>query len=105
MQVTEATPDSVSDAVPVRVIPETVNAAPSTGEVTARAGLVLSRLIVALVVAVFPAVSAAVPVTIWPVPSRETVCGAVQLASARLPGVQVNVTVTFQLFQPLAFAA
>jgi hypothetical protein len=68
-------------------------------------GIVLSRLIVTLAVAVSSAVSMAVPLTIWPTPSVDTVCGLGQLAIGRPPAVQVYVTVTFELFQPLPFAA
>lgn len=64
---------------------------------------VLSRLIVTLVVAVFPAVSVAVPETTWFAPSVLTITGDGQVCIGLLPAVQVNVTVTFELFQPLAF--
>jgi hypothetical protein len=38
-------------------------------------------------------------------PSDETVCGAGQVAIAKLPAVHVNVTTTFVLFEPLPFGA
>src|SRR5258708_7769860 len=55
-------------------------------------------------VAEFPATSATVPVTIWFAPSVLTVWGCGQLAIGAVVAVQLNVTVTAELFQPLAFA-
>ena len=60
-------------------------------------------LTVAGSVAVLPALSVAVPVTGWPLPSLVTVCGPVQLASPDSASAQENVTVTLPLFQPLTF--
>ena len=70
-------------------------------------GLVLSRLTVAGSVAVLPALSVAVPVTGWSLPSVVTVWGAVQLAipDRSAWSSQVKVTVTSALFQPLPFAS
>ena len=103
LQAREARPERESEAVPVAVTVEVVKLAPSAGEVTTKAGDVLSRFTVTLVEADAVAVSVAVPVTIWPVPSVEMVCGDVQLAMTAEPGVQVNVTVTFVLFHALGF--
>ena len=49
--------------------------------------------------------STTVPVTVWALPSVVTVCGPVQLATPDSASEQVNVTVTFALFQPSALAA
>src|SRR3954467_1450164 len=64
-------------------------------------------LTVAGSVAVLPAVSTAVPVTVWLAPSPVTVWGAVQLAMPdKLDwSSQLKVTVTSVLFQPLPLAA
>src|SRR3712207_4808701 len=68
-------------------------------------GFVLSMLTAAGSVAVLPALSLTVPVTACALPSEVTVCGPVQLATPDSASEQVNVTVTFSLFQPSALAA
>ena len=98
-------PDNASVTVLVTVALEVEKDAPSTGEVTDKDGVVLSKLIVTLAVAVSPAVSVAVPLITCPAPSVETVCGLGQLAMLSPPAVHVNVTVAFMFVQPLAFAA
>src|ERR1051326_510377 len=73
-----------------------------------RVGLVLSILIL-LTVAVLelPAASVALPTADWLAPSSCKVTGAVQSpeGTPEVASVQVNVTVTSELFQPKAFAA
>jgi len=66
-------------------------------------GGVLSRLIVTDAEAVFPAMSAAVPEITWLRPSALTVAGGVQLPMPDSESLHVNVTVTFELFQPFPF--
>ena len=68
-------------------------------------GSVLSMSRVALLSATSPFTSVAPPLTVWSMPSLETVCGLEQLAIANPPAVQVHVTVTFVWFQPAPFAA
>src|SRR5919202_3394502 len=68
-------------------------------------GLVLSMLTDAGSVAVLPALSFAVPVTVWALPSVVTLCGPVQLAIPDSASLHWKVTVTLVLFQPSAFAA
>src|SRR5260370_9007340 len=46
-----------------------------------------------------------VPCTIWLAPSVVTVTGEVQVLIPEIESMQVNVTVTLELFQPLAFGA
>ena len=54
----------------------------------------------------FPALSVAVPLTLWPAPSLlRTVDAGVQLAIPDSASAQLKVTVTGELFQPLEFAA
>ena len=55
LQVTLATPESRSLTAPVVVMSETLNVAPSTGNVISRLEGVLSRVTATLVVASFPA--------------------------------------------------
>src|SRR5271163_1427816 len=68
-------------------------------------GGVLSRFTMTFAVAVFPALSVAVPLTVWLAASVETVMGAGQVAMPEPESEQVNVTVTLELFQPLALGA
>src|SRR5213592_3325798 len=68
-------------------------------------GLVLSMLTLTVVVAVFPAVSTAVPVMVWLAPSSVRVTGVGQAAMPDNASPQVKVTVTSPLFQPLVLAA
>src|SRR4051794_33904044 len=104
-----AMPDSASEQVQWIVTGPSYQPAPfgAVVGVPVNNGAVLSTLMSATVaVAVFPAVSIAVPVTDWPAPSS-TETGAVQPATA-IPepeSVHVNDTVTSVLFQPAVFAA
>src|SRR5437660_173540 len=67
-------------------------------------GAVLSILTIATAVAVLPALSVTVPVTLWPAPSPSVV-GAGQEATPESASLQVKLTVTSVLFQPLALGA
>src|SRR5947209_6333435 len=67
-------------------------------------GAVLSILTIATAVAVLPALSVTVPVTLWPAPSPSVV-GVGQEATPESASLHVKLTVTSVLFQPLAFAA
>lgn len=62
-------------------------------------GPVLSRATVRLTVPAFPAMSAAVPVTVW-VPSAVSVTGGEQVARPDSASAHSKVTVTLLLFQP-----
>ena len=73
--------------------------------VAAMLGGVLSSFTVTDTVAVFPAVSTAVPTTTWPAVSVVTVTGEVQEAIPLVVLEQVKVTVGLDLFQPAAFGA
>ena len=68
-------------------------------------GGVLSRFIVAQAVAVSPELSVAWPQMDWPAPSELTTTGEAQLATWYDPAEQLNVSVGFELFQPLALGA
>ena len=61
LHLTVETPDKESDTVPVMVIPDVVMIAPFAGDVILSAGGVLSMFRVTLVLALFPALSVAVP--------------------------------------------
>lgn len=63
LQVREDNPDKASDRVPLAVMLDVVKTVPSLGELTARAGGVLSMLSVTLAVALFPTLSVTVPLT------------------------------------------
>jgi hypothetical protein len=64
-----------------------------------------SRFTVTWVLALFPAMSRQLPLTTWPAPSVETVCGDVKLATPERLSVQAKVTVTGVLFQLAPLAA
>src|SRR5271168_206160 len=66
-------------------------------------GKVFERLMVTDFVAVFPAISVAVPVTCCPAPSVLIVTGEVQLAMPEPLSAHVKLTVALVMFQPLAF--
>src|SRR5258705_13056424 len=57
---------------------------------------------VRLAPAIFPATSVAVPETVWPAPSVLIVCGGGQVAIGAVVLVQTKLTVTLELFHPLA---
>ena len=59
---------------------------------------------VMLAVAVFPALSVAMPEITWLAPSPLTIVGAGQVAIPEPVSAQTNFTVTFVLFQPFALA-
>jgi len=69
------------------------------------AGDVRSRFTETEVLAVFPALSVAVPLTAWLAPSVETVTGEGQTATPLTESAQLNVTTTAALSQPFAFGA
>jgi len=56
-----------------------------------------------LIVVEFPALSVAVPLTIWFAPWVLSVIGEVQLAIVELELLQVKLTVAAELFQPFEF--
>src|SRR5262249_49563076 len=66
-------------------------------------GGVLSMLTVAEAVVLFPALSVAVPVTTWLLPSAGNVTGVGQDAIPLDASEQVKFTVALDLFQPAAF--
>ena len=71
----------------------------------ASVGAVLSTLTpLTPALAVLPAASVAVPLALWPAPSP-SVWAAAQFATPERLSAQMNITVTFPLFQPLPFAA
>jgi hypothetical protein len=101
LQDTPPTPDKASLMVPETETDGVLTDAPLVGLVILTVGGVRSKFTVALVVAVFEAVSLAVPVITWPAPSVLTVAGEEQLEIGAPPGRQLNVTVTVELFHPL----
>ena len=68
-------------------------------------GVVLSRLIVADVEAVFPAASVATPEITWWAPSVFTATGLGQFTIPESASLQVKVTTTLALVQPAALGA
>ena len=72
---------------------------------TETVGFVLSMLTNAGSEAVFPALSVAVPMTLWCAPSANNVVEPTQLGIPDTASAHANVTVTSVLFQPLAFAS
>lgn len=103
-----ATPDRASEQVKltVAVVALMIPFAFGTGETVAViAGGVLSILTVAVVLALFPALSLAVPDAVWPAPSAVSTAGAVQVATPDSASAQTKFTVTSVLFQPKALAA
>jgi len=103
LQLTVETPDNESDTLPVTVIADVETVAPFPGDVTLSTGGVLSMLNVTDADAVFPATSVAVPGICWLEPSVDTVTGDGQLATPDSASLHAKVTVTLELFQPLAF--
>jgi hypothetical protein len=103
--VTEPGPERASVTLPVIESCAAATVAPSAGEFTTTAGGVLSSLIVAVPVAVFPALSRAVPEISWLLASVVTVVDAGHTSTPLKPSEQLNATVTFALFQPAAFGA
>jgi hypothetical protein len=101
LQDTPPTPDNASLTEPDTTTYGVLTVAPFVGLVILTTGGVRSKLTVTLVVAVFEAVSVAVPVITWFAPSMLTVAGEEQLEMGAPPGRQVNVTVTLELFHAL----
>src|SRR5574337_168030 len=103
---TEAVPEPVSVNPPPRATFTILwfggQRLPGTAEMSA-AGGVLSIFRITGMLAVFPALSTAVPVTICPSPSVETVTGPGQKAMPDKASLPSKVTVTFVLFQPDGF--
>jgi len=104
-QLTEASPERRSVAVPLTVTEGRFTTAPLAGAVMLRIGGVLSMLRIALTVAVFPALSTTDPWILWLAPSVVTVCGDEHVATPDVASEHVKLTVTSALFQPLAFGA
>ena len=105
LHVADETPDRESETVPVTVTGLFEVELPSAGELITNAAGVLSIFSVTLVEPVSPFASVAVPLTTTLLPSVDTVCGPGQLVTGELPGMHVNVTVTFVLFHPAPFGA
>src|SRR5947209_4941412 len=103
----EATPDNPSEQVKLAVTLLLFQlAALGAGEsVVVTAGGVLSILRLRELLAVFPALSVAVPEIVCFAPSVLTVVAAGQVATPDRLSEQVKDTVTLLLFQPAAFAA
>lgn len=99
LQVTEASPERISEVLPEIEIDEVVKVAPLDDDVILSTGPVLSMLRVFVTEAVWPALSVAVPVTIWFAPSVLTVCAAGQVTGAA-PPVHAKLTLTLVLFHP-----
>ena len=79
LHVRVVTPESASLTAPLTDNCAVLNTLPSAGEETLKVGDVLSRLIVALAVALLLDVSVTVPVTCWFEPSVLTMMGEGQL--------------------------
>ncbi len=104
LQVTFATPESVSETVPVIVSWGTVTVAAGAGDVMANVGRVLSILSVTEAVAKLPAASVAVREIAWFAPSVEITTGAGQM-TAPVPPEHTKLTVTSVLFHPAGLGA
>ena len=105
LQVTLARPESASATVPETAAGEKKTFDPLAGEVTLRLGGVLSSFTDTNAVAVFPALSTAIPTTVSPPVSVVTFTGDVQEAIPLVASAQVKVMVGFELFHPAAFGA
>ena len=90
----------LSFAVPLTTTVPVSASDPSDGLDIVTCGAVLSRLTVALAVALFPALSMPEPVTAWLAPSAVTVTGSVQDSMPLIASEQSKLTVTSVLFQP-----
>ena len=103
----EAIPDKASVQVNLAVTFELFHlAALAAGvSVVVTTGAVLSSLTIIETLAVFPALSVAVPLTVWLAICVLTVTGAVHVAIPDVLSAQVNVTTTLLLFQPAALGA
>ena len=105
LQEMPANPENASATVPPTVTGEVKILDPLAGEVTLRLGGVLSSFTVTAAVAVFPALSTAVPSTLWPAVSVVTVTGPLQDPIPLIPSEQTKLTVGLELFHPAAFRA
>jgi hypothetical protein len=101
-----ATPEVPSVQVNVTVTSELFHLATLAAGLAAAEmeGAVLSMLSVTLAVAVFPALSVACPEITWFAPYALTRTGAGQAVTPEVASLQVNVTVTLELFHPAALA-
>jgi hypothetical protein len=105
LQETPAKPEDVSPTVPLTETGEVKMLDPVAGEVTLRLGGVLSSFTVTAAVALFPALSTAVPCTLWPAVSVVTVTGPLQDPIPLIPSEQTKLIVGLELFHPAAFGA
>lgn len=104
LQVTDASPESPSLAMPVRASWGVVTIVPGVGTVIAMSGGVLSSLTVKEVLAVLPVLSVTVPEMTRLAASVDATTGGGHVRGAT-PPEQVKATVTFVRFQPAAFGA
>jgi hypothetical protein len=102
LQITEETPERLSETEPLTITVAALTVDPSTGEAMVRSGGVLSMFKVIVVLATFPALSEVDPDTTWFIPSSLTVSAAGQEAIPERLSIQVKVTRAEELFQPLA---
>src|SRR5262249_35708448 len=103
LQRTCETPERTSLAVPVTVSDAVDCCELFAGEAIVRSGAVLSILTLSNSVWELPATSVAVPLAVRVPPSLVSVTGLLTLATPESPSVALKVTVTSELFQPLAF--
>src|SRR5579859_1273808 len=103
LQETLATPESASVTVPVTCNRALLTNALLSGVVIEITGGVLSILTMAVVLALFPALSTAVPVTVWLAPSLVNDTGALHEATPDSASAQLKLTVTEVLFQFAVF--
>ena len=99
-----ATPETASLMAPVTTTAELSSTAPSAGAVMSMCGGVLSRLIVALAVALLPAASVTVRAIIWLAPSVSTRTAEGHAATPLSASAHEKLTVTSARFQPAALA-
>jgi hypothetical protein len=107
LHVTPEAPDKLSLTLPLSPIATVLKLMldPFGGEATVTTGGVLSILTVTEVLALLPALSVAVPLIVWLETSPVIVCGDGQFAIPDVASVQVNVTVTSDLFHPALLGA
>jgi hypothetical protein len=105
LQVTEATPDKLSETEPASWSAAALTEAPFAGEEILMTGGVWSIFRLVVVLALFPALSKAVPKVGWFDPSDETVTGDGHTATPDNVSAQLKLTVTAELFHPAAFGA
>jgi hypothetical protein len=105
LQVTPAIPESVSLTDPVTETDDTKILAPALGDTIMTPGGVLSSLTTTAVVAVFPALSVAIPTTSCPAVSVEIVTGVVQDSIPLVKSEQVKEMVGSDLCHPAELGA